>query len=65
MQIHLTSRHFEITDDIKTYIVKRAKKIEAIFSSVIDFQVVMEVGEKPLPNGNYACDTKSNLPCPR
>ena len=43
MQIHLTSRHFEITDDIKTYIVKRAKKIEAIFSPVIDFQVVMEV----------------------
>ena len=43
MQIHLTSRHFEITDDIKTYIAKRAKKIEAIFSPVVDFQVVMEV----------------------
>ena len=43
MQIHLTSRHLEITDDIQTYIVKRAKKIETIFSPVIDFQVVMEV----------------------
>ena len=43
MHIHLTSRHFEITDDIRTYIEKRAKKIETIFSPVIDFQVVMEV----------------------
>lgn len=43
MQIHLTGRHLEITDDIQTYIVKRAKKIEAIFSPIIDFQVVMEV----------------------
>lgn len=43
MHIHLTSRHFEITDDIRTYIEKRAKKVESIFSSVIDFQVVMEV----------------------
>ncbi len=43
MQIHLTSRHLEITDDIRTYIEKRAKKIEAIFNPVIDFQVVMEV----------------------
>ena len=43
MQIHLISRHFEITDDIRTYIEKRAKKIEVIFSPVIDFQVVMEV----------------------
>ena len=43
MQIHLTSRHLEITDDIQTYIEKRAQKIEAIFNPVIDFQVVMEV----------------------
>ena len=43
MQIHLTSRHLEITDDIQTYIEKRAKKIEVIFNPVIDFQVVMEV----------------------
>ena len=43
MQIHLTSRHLEITDDIQIYIEKRAKKIETIFSPVIDFQVVMEV----------------------
>ena len=43
MQIHLTSRHLEITDDIQTYIEKRAKKIEAIFNPIIDFQVVMEV----------------------
>lgn len=43
MQIHLTSRHLEITDDIRTYIEKRAKKIEAIFNPIIDFQVVMEV----------------------
>ena len=43
MQIHVTSRHFEITDDIGTYIEKRAKKIEAIFNPIIDFQVVMEV----------------------
>ena len=43
MQIHLTSRHLEITDDIRTYIEKRARKIEAIFNPVIDFQVVMEV----------------------
>ena len=43
MQIHLTSRHLEITDDIRTYIEKRAKKIEAIFNPAIDFQVVMEV----------------------
>ena len=43
MHIHLTSRHFEVTDDIGTYVEKRAKKIEAIFSSVIDFQVVIEV----------------------
>ena len=43
MQIHLISRHLEITDDIRTYIEKRAKKIEVIFSPVIDFQVVMEV----------------------
>ena len=43
MQIHLTSRHLEITDDIQTYIEKRAKKIEAIFNPIIDFQVVIEV----------------------
>ena len=43
MQIHLVSRHLEITDDIRTYIEKRAKKIEAIFNPVIDFQVVVEV----------------------
>ena len=43
MQIHLTSRHLEITDDIRTYIEKRAKKIEAIFNPIIDFQVVIEV----------------------
>ena len=43
MQIHLTSRHLEMTDDIQTYIVKRAQKIEAIFNPIIDFQVVMEV----------------------
>ncbi len=42
MQIHVTSRHFEITDDIRTYIEKRTKKIEAIFNPIIDFQVVME-----------------------
>ena len=65
MQIHLVSRHLEITDDIRTYIEKRAKKIEVIFNPVIDFQVVMGGGEKPLPNGNYACNTESNLPCPR
>ncbi len=43
MQIHITSRHLETTDDIRTYIERRAKKIETIFSPVIDFQVVMEV----------------------
>ena len=43
MQIHLISRHLEITDDIRAYIEKRAKKIEVIFNPVIDFQVVMEV----------------------
>ena len=43
MQIHLISRHLEITDDIRTYIEKRAKKIEVIFNRIIDFQVVMEV----------------------
>ena len=43
MQIHLTSRHLEMTNDIQTYIERRAKKIEAIFNPIIDFQVVLEV----------------------
>ena len=43
MQIHLTSRHLEMTNDIQTYIERRAKKVEAIFNPIIDFQVVLEV----------------------
>ena len=43
MHIHLSSRHFVMTDDIRTYIEKRAQKIEATFSHVIDFQAVMEM----------------------
>jgi putative sigma-54 modulation protein len=43
MQIYITGRHFEITDDIRTYIEKRAKKIETIYNRIIDLQVVIEL----------------------
>lgn len=43
MQIHITGRHLEITDDIRTYVEKRAKKIESIFNRIDDLQVVMEL----------------------
>jgi putative sigma-54 modulation protein len=42
MQMHITARHVEITDDIRSYVEKRVKKIEAIFSRIIDLQLVIE-----------------------
>ena len=43
MQINMTGRHLEITDDIRAYVEKRAKKVESIFNRVIDLQVVIEL----------------------
>lgn len=43
MQIHITGRHFEVTDDIRAYVEKRANKVEAIFNRIIDLQVVIEM----------------------
>ena len=43
MQIHITGRHFEVTDDIRAYVEKRANKVEVIFNRIIDLQVVIEM----------------------
>ena len=43
MQITVSGRHLEITDDIRTYIEKRAQKVESIFNRVVDLQVVIEL----------------------
>ena len=43
MRIHVTGRHVEITDDIQSYVEKRAKKIEGIFNRIIDLQTVIEM----------------------
>jgi ribosomal subunit interface protein len=48
MQMHITARHVEITDDIRSYVEKRVKKIEAIFSRIIDLQLVIEREKKSL-----------------
>lgn len=43
MQMHITGRHVEVTDDVRSYVEKRVKKIEAIFNRIIDLQVVIEL----------------------
>jgi putative sigma-54 modulation protein len=43
MQMHITGRHVEITDDIRSYVEKRVKKIEGVFNRIIDLQVVIEL----------------------
>ena len=43
MQMHITGRHVEITDDVRSYVEKRVKKIEAIFNRIIDLQLVIEL----------------------
>ncbi len=43
MQITISGRHLEITDDIRTYVEKRARKVETIFNRVVDLQVVLEM----------------------
>ena len=42
MRINVTGRHIEITDDIRSYVEKRANKLEGIFSAILDFQAVIE-----------------------
>jgi putative sigma-54 modulation protein len=43
MQITISGRHLEITEDIRSYVEKRAKKVESIFNRVVDLQVVLEL----------------------
>ena len=43
MQMHITGRHVEVTDDVRSYVEKRVKKIEAIFNRIIDLQVIIEL----------------------
>ncbi len=43
MQRHITGRHVEITDDVRSYVEKRVKKIEAFFNRIIDLQLVIEL----------------------
>jgi putative sigma-54 modulation protein len=43
MQMHITGRHVEITDDVRSYVEKRVKKIEAFFNRIIDLQLVIEL----------------------
>ena len=43
MQMHIAGRHVEITDDVRSYVEKRVKKIEAIFNRIIDLQIVIEL----------------------
>jgi len=42
MQINILGRHLQITDDIRSYIEKRASKIQGIFSSILDLHIVIE-----------------------
>lgn len=42
MRINVTGRHIEITDDIRSYVERRANKLEGIFSAILDFQAVIE-----------------------
>ena len=42
MQINITGRHLQITDDIRSHIEKRASKIQGIFSSILDLHIVIE-----------------------
>ena len=42
MQINFTGRHLQITDDIRDHVEKRANKLEGVFSSIDELQVVIE-----------------------
>ena len=43
MQMQITGRHVEVTDDVRSYVEKRVKKIESIFNRIIDLQLVIEL----------------------
>jgi putative sigma-54 modulation protein len=42
MKISVIGRHIQVTDDVRDYIEKRARKIEGIFSSIVDLQATIE-----------------------
>ena len=43
MKIHIAPRHLEVTEDIRDYIERRARKIESIFNRIVDLQAVIEL----------------------
>lgn len=42
MKINISGRHIQITEDIRSYIEKRASKIQGIFKSILDLHIVIE-----------------------
>ena len=42
MQITFTGRHIQVTDDIRSFVEKRANKLEGIFNFLDELQVVIE-----------------------
>ena len=42
MQINFAGRHLQITDDIRGHVERQADKIEGVFSSIDELQVVIE-----------------------
>ena len=42
MQITFTGRHVQITDDIRSFVEKRARKLEGVFNFLDELQVVIE-----------------------
>ena len=63
MQINIIGRHLQITDDIRSYIEKRASKIQGIFSSILDLHIVIEHDKESVLYGNNTCDATGDVSC--
>ncbi len=42
MQIHLTARHVEVTDDVRAYIDKKLEKLPRFYDRIHEIEVVLD-----------------------
>ncbi len=46
MNVNVTARHFELTDDIREHVVRRVEKIEKFGYPLLDAHVVLDVEKR-------------------